>query len=101
VAQSNRVVLVNRTREAARELYTAVEKARVTFAEYTSDGGADYTDPYFYVDEDVNGELRQDLDITKEQLTAAEVALNAITAPNAMAPGATINDYLPALSQVK
>ena len=100
MASSNRNVKIARAREAARKLYVAVEEARADFAEYTSNGGAEYTDPFFYVDEDVNGELRTDLDITKEQFTAAEVALNAI-ANGQMAPGATINDYLPALSKVK
>lgn len=97
---SNRHVLIDRTRAAARRVYEAVEESRACVAEYAADGGSAYTDPFFYVDEDTGGTLRTDLEFTKDQLVAAQVALNAI-ANGAMAPGATINDYLPALSKVK
>lgn len=97
---SNRGVLVNRIRSAARQMYLAVEEARACVAEYGIDGGATYTDPFFHTNEDTAQALRTDLDITKAQLTAAEVALNAV-ANSAMAQGATINDYLPNLSKVK
>ncbi len=98
---SNRNILVDRLRNAARTLSAQIEEARATFAEYDRLGGAAYTDPFFYDDENVNGTLRDDLNITKEQLTAAAVGLNAIAGHLQAAPGAGVNDYLPALSKVK
>jgi len=97
---ANRVKTVERIREAARTLYPAVEESRSTVDEYVTNGGAAWTDPFFHEGEDVNNPLRTDLDISKEDLTAGEVALDAIANGN-MAPGSNINDYLPALSKIK
>lgn len=98
---SNRNILVDRLRNAARELSDQIEETRAAFAEYERLGGAAYTDPFFHDNENVNDPLRTDLNITKAQLTAAAVGLNAIAGHLQAAPGAGVNDYLPALSRVK
>lgn len=103
MAKSTRVNVVDRIRQASRELHLSIEKARATIDEYESLGGASYTDPFFHENEDINAPVRTDTEITKEQLTAAEVALNAISNPGTLSGtnGSSVDDYLPMLSVVK
>lgn len=72
--------VVNRTREAARNLAAALEEARECNREFIRLGGNVFTDKFFYVNGDTAGALRTDLDITKTDLVNAQIGLDAIEA---------------------
>ena len=100
MALSNRVILYNRTREAARKLYLAIEEAKACAEEYDGNGGAPYILPFFYEEENVNGTLRTDLDVTVAQFGEAQAALHTLAA-NRFVQTINIGDHLPFLSHVK
>lgn len=85
--------VIFRQRAAAIALDKALDECIAAGAEFTALQGSTWTNPYFYVNGDVNGTLRTDLDISKQDFLD-------IVAANANIPTAAAA-YRAALSKAK
>lgn len=73
--KNNAQVIVNRIRNAARALATALDEGISAHNEFIALGGSTWTNSYFLNEQ---GQPRTDLDITSADLDTAQIGLDAI-----------------------